>query len=155
MSTGVRASEICREEENATSAAQELDWRLRQFTEEHAGPMDEKPLVLSIRNDNNELVAGLRGIFLWNVLFIDVLWVDVMHRRKGHGTSLLRFAEREASERGLDIVYLGTFDFQAPAFYLKQGYNLIGELSGAPRGFKHQWFAKHVGTREQGPSAVR
>lgn len=141
----MHAYEIQREDENWVSAAQELGSRLRQFTETHAGPMSAKPFVLSIRNDSGDLVGGLSGAFFWNVLFVDVLWVDEMHRRKGYGTSLLRFAEREASERGHDIVYLGTFDFQAPAFYSKQGYSLIGELHGAPRGFKHQWFAKHVG----------
>lgn len=137
--------EIQREEEGSTSTTQELDSRLRKFNEERAGPLNWKPLVLSIRNDSGDLIAGLSGEFFWNMLFVDVLWVDETHRGKAYGSSLLRFAEREASEHGSDVVYLSTFGFQAPDFYSRQGYSLIGELDGAPRGSKRQWFAKNLG----------
>ena len=136
--------EIRREEEGLTSTAEDLGSRLRQFNEERAGPVNWKPLVLSIRDDNDQLIAGLSGGFFWNTLFVDVLWVDEAHREKAYGSSLLRYAEREASEHGYEVVYLSTFSFQAPDFYSRQGYNLIGELDGCPRGFKRQWFAKRL-----------
>ena len=126
MSTGTPSREIRREEEGSTSTAQELGSRLRTFNEERAGPMDWKPLVLSVRDESGGLIAGLSGGFFWNCLFVDILWVDAVHRRKAHGSSLLSFAEREASELGYVVVYLSTFGFQAPDFYSRQGYSLIG-----------------------------
>ena len=140
------ASEIVEEGEHAASVAQELGSRLRNFNEERVGPLNWKPLVLSIRTDNGDLIAGLSGGFFWNMLFIDIVWVDEPHRRQAHGSSLLRYAEREASEHAYEVVYLSTFGFQAPDFYLRQGYTLIGELNGAPRDSKRQWYAKHVQT---------
>jgi hypothetical protein len=42
----------------------------------------------------------------------------------------------------LQLVYLSTFEFQAPGFYAKQGYSVIGELENVPAGSKRQWFSK-------------
>jgi GNAT superfamily N-acetyltransferase len=144
MTTEMPSHEIRCEKEGSESTAQELGSRLRKFNEERAGPLNWKPLVLSIRNSNDELIAGLSGGFFWNTLFVDILWVDEAHRGKACGSSLLRYAEREASERGYDLVYLSSFGFQAPDFYLRQGYSLVGNLNGLPRGSKRQWFAKRV-----------
>jgi GNAT superfamily N-acetyltransferase len=138
------AHEIHREEQDAASVAHDLASRLRTFNEERAGPLDSKPLVLSIRNENGDVVAGLSGWFFWNTLFVDILWVDEVHRGRACGSALLEHAEREASEHGYDFVYLSSFGFQAPQFYLKLGYTLIGELDGTPRGSRRQWLAKHV-----------
>ncbi|HYC44166.1 MAG TPA: GNAT family N-acetyltransferase [Burkholderiales bacterium] len=138
--------EIRREGQASASVAEELGARLRKYNEERAGPVNWTPLVLSIRDDSNHIVAGLSAAFFWNALFIDVLWVDEAHRRHGHGSSLLRYAERDACERGCDIVYLSTFEFQALAYYAAQGYVLIGQLEGIPRKSKRLWFSKHVAT---------
>jgi GNAT superfamily N-acetyltransferase len=139
--------EITIEQDTATSTANELGSRLRQFNEERAGPLNWKTLVLSIRDDSGSLIAGLSGGFFWNTLFIDIVWVDEPQRRKGYGSSLLGFAEREASEQGYDVIYLSSFAFQAPEFYSKQGYYSIGELADSPRGSKRYWFSKHLDSK--------
>jgi GNAT superfamily N-acetyltransferase len=126
------------------STAQELESRLRLFNEQRAGPLNWKPIVLSIRDDGGALVAGLSGGFFWNTLFVDVLWVEEPHRGNAYGSSLLRCAELEATQQGYDVVYLSTFAFQAPGFYLKQGYHAIGELPDSPFGSKRHWFAKRL-----------
>ncbi len=40
--------------------------------------------------------------------------------------------EAEARTRGCALLYLDTFTFQAPAFYLKLGYEVACELKGFP-----------------------
>ena len=136
--------EIRREGEASATVAKELGSRLREFNETRVGPLNWKPVVLSIRNGQGDMIAGLSGATFWNCLFVDVLWVDEAHRGKDYGSSLLRYAERDAAEIGCDIVWLSTFAFQAPEFYARLGYTVIGQLEGSPRGSTRLWFAKHV-----------
>jgi hypothetical protein len=56
----------------------------------------------------------------------------------------LRQAEQIAIQRLCDVVYLSTYSFQAPAFYLRQGYEAFGMLDDAPKGFSTTWFAKRL-----------
>jgi len=65
--------------------------------------------------------------------------VHESHRNQGIGTRLLREAEREAVRRGCHHVHLDTMSWQAPEFYKKQGYEMIGVLPDIPSG--HQ---KHL-----------
>ena len=39
---------------------------------------------------------------------------------------------------------LDTFDFQAPGFYLKNGYDQIGEINDFPKGRKRIYFSKKL-----------
>jgi GNAT superfamily N-acetyltransferase len=130
------------EGEDSASVVEDLESRLKSFNEHHAGPADTQPLVLSVRDNDGNLIAGLTGEFFWNALYVAVVWVDEPHRGLGYGASLLKRAERVARERACEVVYLSTFGFQAPGFYLKQGYKVIGELHGVPHGSTRQWFCK-------------
>ena len=133
------------EEENPDAVVEALESRLKSFNEQHAGPANSRPLVLSVRDGAGNLIAGHTGEFFWNALYVAVLWVDEPHRGIHYGTSLLQSAERLAHERGCDVVYLNTFGFQAPGFYLRHGYKVIGEMHGVPHGCTRQWFCKWLG----------
>jgi GNAT superfamily N-acetyltransferase len=130
------------ENENASAVAAELGSRLRAFNEDQAGPLKYRRLVLSVRDDDGILLAGLSADCHWNCMYLDALWVDPKHRRTGLGSSLLRQAEQFAKERSYDLIYLSTFQFQAPEFYAKHGYSLVGKLHGVPRNSSRQWFSK-------------
>ena len=131
---------IVREESPDRLAAQ-LDVRLSAFNESHAGPRRNEKLALAIR-EGEELLGGLFAEIVWNALHIDMLWVTAEHRRQGYGRSLVQRAEEFGRERGCDVAYLSTFDFQAPPFYAAMGYRVIGELAGVPRGSRRVWFGK-------------
>lgn len=128
------------------SVAEELARRLRQFNERAAGPLNSKPIVLALRNEG-ALIGGLAGELFWNALFVDLLWVDESHRQRSYGGALLRRAEAIAEKENREWVYLSTFAFQAPSFYARRGYELIGELDDVPRGSKRQWFRKAIVSR--------
>ena len=130
------------EKENAGAVAAEIGSRLRAFNEDQAGPLNHERLVLSVRDDDGALLAGLSADFHWHCMYLDVLWVEPQHRKKGLGSSLLRQAERIAMERPCEVIYLSTFQFQAPEFYAKHGYSLVGKLPGVPRNSSRQWFFK-------------
>ena len=67
-------------------------------------------------------------------MYIDILWVREDHRRQGVGSRLLTEAEKEAMRRGCHHVHVDTMSWQAPAFYQKHGYEVIGVLPDIPLG---------------------
>lgn len=100
------------------------------------GPRDWRPLTLALRTPDGALVGGLYGATMWGWLLIDGLWVAEALRGQGQGRRLLLAVEAEARERGCGT-RLGTFDFQARAFYERLGYTVLGALPGFPAGHTH------------------
>jgi len=132
------------EDHNLAEVAAELGSRLTRFNEALAGPLRTRYVALTVRDDHGALVAGLTGEVFWNALNVHLLWVDEDYRHQSYGTLLLRPAEELAIKNGCDIMYLSTFDFQAPAFYARHGYSVIGELPNVPPGSRRQWLCKAV-----------
>jgi GNAT superfamily N-acetyltransferase len=91
---------------------------------------DVKSLCVFARADDGRIVGGLTGKTYWHYLEIAFLWVSEQHRSLGEGARLVAAAESEARRRGCTHVLVDTFSFQAPGFYLKQGYEEFGRLSG-------------------------
>jgi len=53
-------------------------------------------------------------------------------------------AEVEARKRGARYAYLDTFDFQAPEFYKKYGYEVFGVLEDFPSGHTRYFMKKQL-----------
>ncbi|MFD2915240.1 GNAT family N-acetyltransferase [Psychroserpens luteus] len=100
-------------------------------------------LEFVIKDENGTEIGGvLAGIGYWNGLEIKILWVKETHRKKGIGTKLLEYTENIAKEKGAYISMIDTFDFRAEDFYLKNGYNSIGEIKDFPKGHRRIYFSK-------------
>ena len=138
----VRKSPVVREDHNLAEVGAELDKRLGDFNEEWAGPRRSRPVVLTVRDAEGTLIAGLTAEIFWNALHVHILWVDEQYRRQGHGGSLLQHAEAIAGADSCDVVFLSTFNFQAPKFYAKHA--VTGELQDVPRGSTRRWFCKRL-----------
>lgn len=103
---------------------------LRATSAEH-----EHPLEVWLLGEDGALAGGLSGRTWAYWLHVDLLWVDARHRGAGHGARLLAEAERVAREdRACTRSRLETWDFQAPAFYRKHGYEVAGEVEDYPPG---------------------
>ena len=88
--------------------------------------------------------AGLIGETFGNWLSIKYLWVSSDLRRNGVGSRLLKAAEDEAKSRGAKYVFVDTFDFQAPGFYVKHGYHEVFELSEYPKTGTRHYYTKEL-----------
>ena len=96
-----------------------------------------------ITDDNGNIIAGcVAKMYCWNVLYIDILWVDEHYRKQGLGSVLLKAVEHTAEEKGCYLVHLDTFDFQAKEFYEKHGYTLFGTLEDCPKGHCRYYLKK-------------
>jgi GNAT superfamily N-acetyltransferase len=92
------------------------------------------------------LVGGVYGATIWGWLMIEGLWVRETLRGRGLGRQLLAAAEAAAVARGCRAAWLGTFDFQARAFYERTGYRVFGALKDFPSGHTHyeMWKALNI-----------
>ena len=80
------------------------------------------------------MVAGICGNTWGGTCELRQLWVEESRRGRGLGTKLLQAAEQEARRRGCTQIVLMTFSFQAPAFYRKNGFDLVAAVDAHPRG---------------------
>ena len=107
---------------------------LNQFNCAHVGDDGHTPLHLIEYDADGSIIGGLLGGTYWGWMYIDILWVREDHRRQGVGSRLLTEAEKEAMRRGCHHVHVDTMSWQAPAFYQKHGYEVIGVLPDIPLG---------------------
>jgi GNAT superfamily N-acetyltransferase len=116
-----------------------------------AGPRRYAPLALTLRDGERRIAGGLLGATLWDWLLIEALWVDESARGRGYGRELLRAAETRAAAIGCGHASLGTFDFQARAFYEHHGYRVYAQLDGFPAGHTHYHLCKALESRYPAP----
>lgn len=107
---------------------------LTEFNNGIVGADGHTPLNLVEYDGDGNIIGGLLGGTYWGWTYVDILWVREDHRRKGIGSRLLMAAEKEAIRRGCHHVHLDTMSWQAPDFYKKHGYEVIGVLPDIPEG---------------------
>ena len=109
---------------------------LFEFNREKVGDDGHTPLNIVEYDADGNIIGGILGGTYWGWMYVDILWVHEDHRGKGIGTKLLTEAETEAKARGCHHVHLDTMSWQAPDFYKKQGYSILGIISDIPDGYK-------------------
>jgi GNAT superfamily N-acetyltransferase len=117
--------------------------QLIAFNESKAGPRNARRYAVLAFNSIGEQIGGLLAERSWKMLFVSHLYVEASRRSQGIGRGLLERAEELAQKVGCTIVFLDTFEFEAPEFYRKCGYQQIGQLD-VPAGFRRFWFAKDL-----------
>ncbi|RKE84936.1 GNAT family N-acetyltransferase [Rhizobium sp. AG855] len=105
-------------------------------------PFEGLRVHLRVRDSDGNLLGGLVGAHLQRWFFVKLLAVSPEARGSGIGSLLLRKAEAIARDEGLVGIYLDTFEFQAPRFYVREGYQEIGRLPKVGDAPQRIWFAK-------------
>ncbi|MFI7361068.1 GNAT family N-acetyltransferase [Streptomyces sp. NPDC050149] len=115
------------------------------FNTENTGVADRRPLAVLIRDrQTHHVVGGLTGRTSLGLFFIDLLYLPPQLRGGGLGREILRRAEGEARARGCRAAVLYTISFQAPGFYLKQGWERLGEVPCDPPGTSRVFMTKEL-----------
>jgi len=114
----------------------EIGRRLREFNYTYVGEYPATQYIrLNAREADGSVVGGIRAVVALFWLRVEVLWVDEAVRERGIGSRLLADAERLAREMGARNAALETFEWQAPRFYQKHGYEEVARLEGYVKGF--------------------
>jgi ribosomal protein S18 acetylase RimI-like enzyme len=95
-----------------------------------------------------ELVGAAAGYTWGGICELRQVWVQESYRGNGLGKALMVEAIREAKARGCAYLYLATYDFQAPGFYAKLGFEKMAEIPDKPLG--HTEFLMRLRLRSEG-----
>ncbi len=121
-----------------------LDERLTAFNLRVVKDARYQTLRFFLRDTSGAVVGGLIADALMGWMFVQILYVDDAYRGQGHGTALMRRAEAEARSRGFRGMWLDTFTFQAPEFYLELGFREFGRLEDFPPGYARHFMMKSL-----------
>ena len=99
-----------------------------------------KNISFIIKDEGGKILGGITGAIFWYTLHIDFLWVDESLRGKGYGKELLLKIEDFARENNCRLIQLDTFSFQAPNFYQKYGYEVVGVIEEHPTKENQQYY---------------
>ena len=121
-----------------------LEDRLYEHNVRATGISDGKLLAMFLRDDVDSVVGGLYGWTWGATCYIRYLYVPEPMRRQGHGGRLMREVEAEASARGCGQIVLETHDFQAPDFYHRLGFEIVGRVDDYPRGHQSLTMVKRL-----------
>ena len=101
---------------------------LKQYNESQIGAYHRKHFATFAYDQNGQVIGGMSGWLHFGWLFIDDAWVSVSYRRQGVGSRILSTSEQWALKHGIFHARLNTGSFQAPNFYLKNGYEIFAQL---------------------------
>jgi GNAT superfamily N-acetyltransferase len=88
----------------------------------------DREFSIFLKNDLGKIFGGIQAYIGSESVYIELLWVEGDLQNQGYGTQLLEAAEREAISNGCSFSAVDTWSFQAEQFYLKRGYERIGQL---------------------------
>ena len=115
-----------------------IEHNLSKLPDEVKHPV--KNISFILRDEEENILGGITGTIFWYHLHIDFLWVDESLRGKGYGRQLLENIEGIARENRCNLIQLDTFSFQAPNFYQKYGYEIVGVIEEHPNKDNQQYY---------------
>jgi GNAT superfamily N-acetyltransferase len=121
-----------------------LEDRLYEYNSAHTGNDDGQVFAFFIRDEQNQIVAGLHGWTWAQACQIQNFWVRDELRGRGYGHALLERAESEARSRGCTVVALNSYSFQAAPFYRRHSYELVHQLTDFPPGHHDNLLVKRL-----------
>ena len=96
----------------------------------NANILGERDTTFSIflKNTAGQVCGGILAFLDSVSIYIDTMWVEEKFQKQGYGTKLLEAVEREAVKNGCQYITVDTWDFQSEGFYLKNGFERLGEV---------------------------
>jgi len=118
---------------------------LSAYNLEKGGYRDNRPLAILVSDpDTGKVVGGLLGRTSMGLLYIDRFFLPEGLRKQGLGSKILAAAEEEGVRRGCSRAILSTLSFQAPGFYQRQGWQVLGRIDCDPPGHTRFMMTKRL-----------
>lgn len=127
---------------------------IRSFNRMNLPEGEVKAVGCFVRDDSGQIIGGLTGEMFNNTVFVEYLWVEADSRTSGLGSKLMTLLEEQVQRHGVTHIYLDTYSFQALDFYLKLGFEKVGQYSGYPAAGIHKYFLQKeiVNANQEKPS---
>jgi len=140
----VTSSKFVIETDPTPEQIQYLEDRLYEFNSQATRIFDGEGLAIFVRDEQGQIVAGICGHTWGGCCEVKQFWVEQLRRRQGLGMQLLQAVEQEARRRNCQKIVLTTHSFQAPEFYLKQGFSILAAVEDNPCGHQNLLLQKEL-----------
>ena len=131
-------------ENTESQKVQEIGDLIRSYNRSNREAAESEPLNIYVEDEHGQLLAGLVAETFGNWLEIEYLFVKEDLRGQGIGSQLLQQAESEAKKRNCRFAFVNTYQFQAPAFYQKHGYQEVFTLKDYPCTGQRHYYQKEL-----------
>ena len=115
----------------------QVEDRLYEYNSRRLGQDDGCKFGFAATDQHGDLVGAVAGYSWAGMAEIKQLWVAETHRGKGLGRLLLEAAIGEARARNCHLLWVMSYDFQAPGLYERCGFERVAELVDWPPGHMH------------------
>jgi ribosomal protein S18 acetylase RimI-like enzyme len=119
-----------------------LEGAIYEFNVQATGISDGQLFASFLRDAERGVIGGISGWTWSKTCFIQYLFVPPETRKQGCGIRLMEAVEAEAVDRGCGQIIVRTHDFQAPQFYAKLGFMVIGRIPDYPVGHQEMTMIK-------------
>lgn len=134
-------------ENRESKKTQELGNLIRAYNQSKREPSKSEPLNIYVEDAQGNLIAGMVAETFGNWLEIEYLYVQEDFRGQGLGSNILNRAEKEARERKCKYSFVNTYQFQAPDFYKKHGYEKVLTLKEYPYTGERYYYTKELSSK--------
>lgn len=97
-----------------------------------------------IKKEGVVIAGGIAYASMYHIGYLDTLWVKASERGKGYGKQILTDLEQQLKAFGCENCQTATFDFQAPDFYQRMGYDEIGRIAHTQNQLTEIFLAKKL-----------
>ena len=101
-----------------------------------------RPLACFARDGAGRVIGGARARTWGGACEVQQLWVEPALRRQGIARALMAQVEQAARARGVRVLYLDTFSFQARPLYERCGFRVAAQIEGFPDGIARYLMVK-------------
>ena len=108
------------------------------------GRVNGRSLVIRRDPETRKVAGGLLGRTYLGLLTVERFFLPEDLRRDRLGSRILALAEEEGRRRGCTRAVLSTLHFQAPGFYLKQGWEVAARIDCEPPGHTRFYMTKKL-----------
>ena len=121
-----------------------IEFNMKQVPLE--GTIVQEPINIVIKDSDGQIIGGINATIIqyWKRCHIDAFWIEERYRSTGFGRKLLDSVEKIAIDKGCKLIQLETYSFQAPDFYMNNGYEIIGIVDNHPQGYSQYFFIKAI-----------
>ena len=111
-----------------------IEDRLYDYNRQATGRSDGRGLGFVIRDEAGRLIGVAAGYSWAGTSELKQMWIDAAYRGRGYARALLDAFVAEAGSRGVQRIWVASYDFQAPGLYEKAGFERMAEFAGWPEG---------------------
>lgn len=128
------------EEKDRKTISEKLD----AYNKKHLPDSLEGDILIGVYDEAARLIGGLDAeMTVDKMVYLSTIFIEEGYRGQGIGRMLMKEMEKQAVEKGADLIRLDSFSWEGVGFYERLGYEVIGHYT-IKEGFEEYFYMKRI-----------